>query len=136
MSKGRRTHGDKELNELQRARKTIDKLKRENSSLRKQLDRALSSERLADLQDLVRRQRQEELELEKIAKKSQRDKEKWRCHKCGAGAMKITLWPRLDGVFYNRACSNIECDNKTRMKKYNPETVDGILDQKEKEKIE
>jgi len=136
MSKGRRVHGDKELDELQRARKTIEKLKREVSTLRRQISRATNPERMADLHDLVMRQREEESQREKAYKENKKDKIKWQCHECEGGVLKIRLWPRLDGIFYNRVCSKSpECGNKTRFKKYNAETVQGILEEDEKEKI-
>lgn len=133
MSKGRRTHGEKELNELQRARETIKKLKRQISSLRSQLSRATSSERLADLQDLVARQVEEDREQTKVNKKYEKAKSRWECYNCGGGIMEIRLMNLPHGVYYNRKCSNFECDNKTRMQKYSPGTVDGVLSEKDEE---
>jgi len=133
MSKGRRIHGEKELNELQRARETIKKLKRQISSLRSQLSRATSSERLADLQDLVARQIEEDKEQIKINKKYNKAKSRWECYTCGGGIMEIRLMNLPHGVYYSRKCSNLECDNKTAMKKYNPATVDGVVSEKDEE---
>jgi hypothetical protein len=87
---------------------------------------------MGDLHDLVMRQRAEEIERQKALKQDKKDLEKWQCHKCEQGIMKINLWPRLDGIFYNRICNrNPECNNRTRFKKYNAETVQGILENKE-----
>ena len=136
MSKGRRVHREKELDELQKAKKTIEKLKRENSSLRKQIQRAVNTERMVDLHDLVLKQRQEQLERERAESKKAKEKEKRKCFSCKEGHMRLTLWPRKDGVFYNRICSRSpQCGNRTKFKKYNPDKVEGILEETEKEKL-
>lgn len=66
------------------------------------------------LQSLVGQQREEE----KARDKERRIKEKWLCHTCGMGHMGLSIFNRRDGVFYYRTCSNVECDNRTKMQKY------------------
>lgn len=44
-------------------------------------------------------------------------KDKWVCHQCSKGIIKLIKVPRPDGVWYFRKCN--ECTNRTEMKPYN-----------------
>jgi hypothetical protein len=107
------------LDQLQKLKYENQKLKKENSRLRKLLQRGQYDQEL--LQELIQKQN-EEVELEKQEKLLEN---KWRCHKCNEGVMKIHIIKRLDGVFYWRICSNNNCDNKTKLQRYS-ENVEGI----------
>lgn len=46
-------------------------------------------------------------------------KQKWKCHTCNVGVMKITVLTRQDGKFYFRACTNTkDCKNRTELKPF------------------
>lgn len=127
MSKGRRNHGSKEFSEVQRIRKEIEKLKRENASLRKQLSR-VDINRYNDIQELVNQNEMEERNQASRSKNLAYLKEKWKCFKCGVGFLKIFLLPRRDGVFYFRRCSTKSCPHRTKAQKYTTE-IEGIQEE-------
>jgi hypothetical protein len=101
----------------------VRKLKKENSSLRKQLAR-IDTQRFEHLEELVDQQAMEERQLDH---KSKRQKliEKWNCYKCEDGILKIIIINRPDGLHYFRRCN--KCSNKTKLKRYSDE-VEGIHD--------
>lgn len=119
----RRRYADKELDELQKVRQENQKLKRQISSLRKQLQR-VDLDRYQNLKDLVKKQAHEEL-VEKLEKEKKRVEKEWECRECRSGIMK--WWPlsRLDGMFYYRMCSNKDCSNRTKPKPMNG-PVEGV----------
>jgi hypothetical protein len=45
-------------------------------------------------------------------------KEKWKCHSCGLGIMKITVITRQDGKWYFRKCTDQKCTNRTELKPF------------------
>lgn len=51
--------------------------------------------------------------------------EKWKCHSCNTGIMKIIIVPRHDGKWYFRHCSNQACKKRTDLKQYH-DKVEGI----------
>ena len=114
-----RRNADKELDQLQRLKYENQKLKKENSRLRKLIQRGQADQDL--LQELIEKQN-EEVELEQQEKML---KNKWRCHKCSEGVLKIHILKRLDGIFYWRRCSNPNCDHKTKLQRYTKD-VEGI----------
>lgn len=127
MSKGRRTNkGTKEYSDIQRLKHEIDKLKRENSRLKKQIQ-MLDINRYQDIKELLLKDKEEEFVQTSNKKDIEKLKKEWNCHKCGEGYLKIHILPRLDGVFYYRKCSNKECTNRTNTKKYTQD-VKGIKD--------
>jgi hypothetical protein len=114
-----RRHGDKELDQLQKLKYENDKLKRENSRLRKLIQRGQADQELLH-ELMVQKDREEEVaQAEKIAEN------RWRCYQCAAGVMKIHLLQRLDGVFYYRCCSNAECGHRTKLQKHTKD-VQGV----------
>ena len=121
---GRRNrYADKELDDLQKLKYENKRLKKQVSSLRKQLQR-IDIDRYQNLKDLVRKQSVEDYE-ENIKQQKKQLKKKWECHSCRVGFMKIHTISRRDGLKYYRKCTN--CDNRTQVKPYN-ESVEGIKD--------
>lgn len=119
-----RTHRKKDLDQLQRIKRENEALKREVSSLRKQLSK-IDLNRHSYIKDIVEEhlsQENEEILNEKELKSLKRA---WACHDCGAGVLEIYIYSRQDGDFYYRICNN--CSKRTRSQKYNPETVVGII---------
>lgn len=135
MSKGKRNfRGEKELDELQRYKYENSKLKREVKSLRKQLQKNV--QRYEDVKELIEHQYEEDKKVS--SKRSNKNyKEKYSCHECGSGHLRIILLPIRGKVMYRRRCSNHpECKNMTDKKPYDPETVEGIFEHEDiKEKI-
>lgn len=119
----RNKYVDKELDELQKLKYENQKLKRQISSLRKQLAR-IDIDRYENLKDLLYKHANEDLE-ERIEEEKKKIKQQWECHICRQGFMKIHTISRRDGLFYYRKCTN--CDNRTKTKPYN-EKVKGIKD--------
>lgn len=111
--KKRQLYG-REPDQLQKIKEENRKLKQEIKRLRKMADASV------DLKRLARQQYKEELDF-----KSKKEKliEKWTCHKCGKGVMKLVLVSRVDGEHYFRSCSR--CDNRTKIQEYT-EKVKGI----------
>jgi len=125
MSKGRRNHkGTKEYSDNQRLKHEIEKLKRDNAQLRKQLSKT-NWERNHDIQELVFKAETEQLMQQSKSKSVEDSKKEWQCHKCDEGFLRIIMIPRLDGMFYFRKCSSKGCDQRTRLKKYTSD-VKGI----------
>jgi hypothetical protein len=116
-----RRNGDKELDDLQRFKRENAKLKKENAKLRKLIQRGQINQEL--LHELVQKETEEAQAVE-LDKKML---EKWRCHKCGDGVLKLHLLKRLDGTFYYRKCNGLACDHKTRLKRYTND-VEGVKD--------
>jgi len=52
-------------------------------------------------------------------------KDKWNCHKCGSGYLKLIIMSRPDGKKYFRCCSNGKCKNRTDVKNWSPE-IQGV----------
>lgn len=105
---------------LEKLKEENKKLKRQISSLRKQIDRLdLDSERFNQLRDLANLQYEEE----KRIKKDKKLKELWRCFDCGEGFLKLVIVPKRDGASYFRKCNN--CSKRTKLKKYD-DTVEGL----------
>lgn len=121
MSKNSR--GQKEFTRLQEFINENKKLKREISSLRKQLAR-LDLDRHSYVRGIV----EEHLAIEEH-ETSTKDmltsmKNEWQCRQCGTGFLEINLYTRHDGTFYFRHCNN--CIHRTRAKRYTPD-VKGII---------
>lgn len=124
MGKGSRNNrSHKELSEIQRLKHEIQKLKRENSRLQKVLER-VDIERFNNLKELVQIQSRE-ARAEENAKSLEKLKEKWTCFECGGGYLRLKIFPKWDGDYYYRACSNEECGHKTKPQKYS-ENVEGV----------
>jgi hypothetical protein len=115
---GKRQMRDKEYDQLQRLKDENRKLKQEISRLRKMTQH--TAEYSDRLKKLTKQQYKEELDYKS---KKEQIIEKWSCHKCNQGVLKIIIVSRADGQYYFRSC-NI-CDNRTKIKAYE-EAVEGI----------
>jgi hypothetical protein len=57
-------------------------------------------------------------------------KDQWKCHELGCeGHLRITLFNKVNQVYYFRKCSNSNCPNRTKSQKYDPKSVKGILNE-------
>lgn len=110
---GKNTRGHKEFDQLQRFKSENRKLKRELSSLKKQLSR-MDSEKYKDLREDIKEQ-EEEQKLEK------RLKSQWQCWECGKDHLRLRTFERRDGTFYYRVCNN--CGHRTKMQKYHDKVI-------------
>ena len=132
MGRGKKNfRADKEYDENQKLKAENQKLKKQISSLRKQLSR-VDIDRYQNLKDLVIKQAKEDEEMAKVrAGKKLRDK--WKCHECGEGYLRIILLPMLDKVKYIRKCSNFPtCRHQTKAKVYIKGQVKGIFEKEDK----
>jgi ssDNA-binding Zn-finger/Zn-ribbon topoisomerase 1 len=117
----RRKYSDKEFDLLDKLKHENAKLKKQVSSLRKQIQR-IDLDRYENLKDLIYKHYNEDLG-ERIAEEKEKLKKKWECKQCGTGFLKIYLLNRLDGMFYYRKCT--ECSHRTKPKPYTNK-VEGI----------
>lgn len=51
--------------------------------------------------------------------------EKWKCHTCSIGVLKLLIFNNREGTHYFRKCSNQKCTNRTKTKPYTQQ-VEGI----------
>lgn len=57
-------------------------------------------------------------------------KREWKCRRDGcSGFLEVTLFNKIDTVWYYRKCSN--CINRTPSQKYDPKSVKGIIKNKD-----
>jgi predicted RNase H-like nuclease (RuvC/YqgF family) len=130
MSKNRDSkYSSKESFSFQRLKHELEKLKRENSRLKKQLQH-LDVNRYQDIHELVIKDHEENTIQSSKKKTNEQLKKEWHCYKCEKGYLKIRMLSRLDGIFYYRKCSNEECPNRTKTQKYTSD-VRGIKDEEE-----
>lgn len=123
MGKARR--GDKERSNEQRLKYENSKLRREVSSLRKQLAR-LDLDRHSYVRDIIEEHMAGE-EVDQSTQSMLKSMENtWRCNSCNEGHLQIQLYSKIGETWYYRACSN-DCGNRTVGKPYDPNSVKGIL---------
>lgn len=122
MSKS--TRGDKEYTRLQQALHENARLKREISSLRKQLAR-LDLDRHGYVKDIIDEHFAREEQEETTGKMLERLKNEWKCRECHDGYLEISLYSKLGEAWYFRQCNN--CPHRTKSQKYNPENVLGPI---------
>lgn len=121
----RQNRGQKELDKIQTMQREIEKLKRENSRLRKQFAR-LDLDRHSYVRDIVEEHmagQEIDQQTESMLKSM---KNTWKCHQCNEGHLQIELYSKQGETWYYRACSNT-CGNRTTGKPYDPNSVKGIL---------
>jgi ribosomal protein S20 len=118
---------------LKRKDREIDKLKSELRTLEKAFEQNIKflkgKTAKLDLKELLdganNNQSVKEIEDDKVFKFKELE-DKWRCHKCQEGIMKLIVFSRPDGKHYIRACSNRgKCQNRTEPKEWK-EDVEGI----------
>lgn len=117
----RRSHKDADITQIQRLQKENEKLKRRISALQKQLAR-IDLDSHNNVKELVDKFEQEDYKEEKHSTQKALE-EKWKCHKCDEGVLKLILIQRKDKLVYFRKCDS--CDNRTKTQEYT-EKVDGI----------
>jgi len=117
---GKNTRGGKEFNRLQEALHENKRLKREISSLRKQLAR-LDLDRHSFVKDII----DEHYEQEESEKITQRIKEEWKCKQCGVGYLEINLYTKVNETWYFRKCNF--CPHRTTSQQYIPDKVQGPM---------
>jgi rubrerythrin len=123
---GRINKGDKEYDELQRARHENQRLKKEISALRKQLAR-IDFTRFQNLRELVNKQQKEEVQ-ERKEQSLEKLKKKWMCRECGKDYLRLMIYEHpIKGICYYRKCVTPMCGHRTAMKPYTPE-VTGITE--------
>jgi hypothetical protein len=118
---GKSRNCDKELSTLDKLKQENKLLKRQLSSLQKQLDR-IDYNRYQNIVDAVNKIDKENRDLEK-RKELEKLKKKWLCRKCGKGHLLLNLFEHpVKGTLYYRKCSLEECDNKTKFQQYKENT--------------
>jgi hypothetical protein len=124
---GKTRRGYKEYTREQKLAYENKRLKREVSSLRKQLAR-IDLDRFGHVKELIEKsyQMEEELEGRQILEKL---KESWKCRDCNVGYLEIILYNRPDSTFYYRQCTN--CPHRTKSQRWSPQVPGIIKDTKE-----
>jgi hypothetical protein len=109
----------------QRLHEENQQLKRQISSLRKQIAR-LDLDRFDVVKELIEEHYQEDKALEGKAILDKL-KKSWACRECADGHLEIFVHNRGGEPWYYRVCSNApECGNRTKSQPYTPQ-VKGIL---------
>lgn len=117
----RQKNCDREFSDIQKLRHENKKLKRQISSLRKQLAR-IDIGRYENLKELLHKHSEEDLQ-QRIEEENESQKQRWKCFECHDGILKLKIFERRDGIFYFRKCDN--CTNRTKTQKWS-EDVEGI----------
>ena len=117
-------YNDKEFDLLQRLKYDNEKLKRQNKTLRKQLQR-VDIDRYENLKNIIHKHCAEDLE-EELKSEHKKLMKQWECRECEEGFLKLYTISRRDGVFYYRKCT--ECSNRTPTKPYT-DKIEGIKDE-------
>lgn len=117
---------------LKRKDKEMDKLKSElatyETAFQKNIQFLKGKTKDLSLQELLEGAKKEQklVEIEKNKELTFKEMEqKWKCHKCGIGLMKLIMFNRLNEKWYLRKCNDTKCDNRTEAQKWHEE-VDGI----------
>lgn len=129
-------------NDTQRLKKIISDLKADIKKKDKKIDRLLSdirtlqaaldksiiyiNEELANIpvEDIIRYfKNKKKGKLDEVKGELDRLKEKWSCHKCEVGYLRLIVLDRRNGRKYFRMCVN--CDNRTKLKSWHPD-VEGV----------
>lgn len=121
MSKNSRT--DKEYSRVQKLTYENSKLKKQVSTLRKQLSR-IDLDRYESVRKIVEDHFSEEDQdfSEQLLDNIKKD---WKCRHCEEGTLEIIQYNKIDTTWYYRKCD--QCPHRTRGKIYNKDTVKGII---------
>ncbi len=117
---------------LKRKEKEIEKLKSElktyEAAFQKNIQFLKGKTKDLSLQELLDGAKKEnnlkEIEDNKEIKFKELE-EKWKCHKCNIGVMKLIVYNRHDGKWYLRKCNQNKCENRTDAKPFH-DKVEGI----------
>lgn len=121
MGKNRR--GDKERSREQELKYENSKLRREVSSLRKQLAR-IDLDRYSHVREMVEEHMALEEEDIDQTRLLQKMRAKWACKESScSGHLEIVVYAKMGMPWYYRQCS--ACDNRTKAKPHHP-GVEGI----------
>ena len=101
----------------------INQLKRQVSSLRKQLAR-IDLDRHSYVREVLEDHYANEEEVVDNAKLLNDLKKSWACKECGAGHLEIILYNKIGETWYFRQCN--QCPNRTKSQVYSP-NVQGIM---------
>lgn len=108
---------EKELNQLREMKSQRDFYKDKYDKLKKLVDRLGSeypdNKKIKSLQKHVEDQKQSDLKMKL--------QQKWKCHQCEKGTLKIIKVPQGQSLGYFRKCDNGKCTHKTRLKPYSIE---------------
>ena len=125
MRLGKTRRGHKERSKEQELKYENQKMRREISSLRKQLAR-LDLDRYSYVKDIVDEHLSENNEEITTTQMLASMKNTWQCKECGIGYLEIILYGGPGGsMHYYRQCNN--CSHRTKGQKYDPDTVRGIV---------
>jgi hypothetical protein len=128
---GKTRIGRKEYNRVQEFKYEIQRLKKENDTLRKRLAR-IDLDEYGQLNKTIKKHQKQEKKqqpndiLEKL-------RQEWKCNETGCGGfLEIFLYNKLNDTWYFRKCNESGCKNRTKSKKYTPD-VKGIIKKEEEE---
>lgn len=111
---GKTRRGEKDYDQLDKLKNENRKLKRQISSLRKQIAR-IDLDRYHNIRELLEKYDAEEQE-EELQRQEEAAKEEWRCHDCDRDYLRLVVFNRRDGTFYFRKC--FTCGKRTKTQKY------------------
>lgn len=120
MGKSRR--GQKERSREQELKYENSKLRRDVSSLRKQLAR-IDLDRHSYVRDIVEEHLAGEEQSIDSTHLLEKMKARWKCHECHEGHMEIFVYSKIGQPWYYRQCSN--CPNRTKSQPHH-KNVEGI----------
>lgn len=124
MGKSRR--GDKERSREQELKYENQKLRREVSSLRKQLAR-IDLDRYSHVRDMIQEHLAENQEIVTVQDLEKSMQNEWKCHECQEGHLQVFKYPRGTGEAYYRICSRAPlCTNRTKSQPWTP-SVKGVM---------
>jgi hypothetical protein len=123
---GRNKSCDKEFSKIQTLQFENKKLKKEVSSLRKQLAR-IDLDRYSTVKDMIEEYRDsEEISSPTTSDMLESMKAEWACNVPGCpGHLEIILYSKMGSTNYFRKCS--ECSNRTKSQVYLPAKVRGPI---------
>lgn len=127
MGKSRR--GSKEFSREQKLIHENKRLKREVSSLRKQLAR-LDLDRFNTVREMIE-DAHAEVQASVGKEVIETLKKAWACKECNEGYLEIILFNKLSDTWYYRACNS--CSHRTKSQKYDPNRVKGIVKESKEE---
>ena len=122
---GKTNRGDKEYTRLQEALHENKRLKKQISSLRKQLAR-IDLDRYAHVKNMIEEHYKED-EAQEGRNIIEKLKKEWSCWHCDGGYLEIFTYTKIDETHYFRRC---KCGHRTKSQIYTP-SVKGIRHEKD-----
>lgn len=120
---GKTRTGRKENSVIQEFKHKIQALKKENDALRKRLAR-INLDEYGQLKKTIKKHYKKE-ETKQGNDILDKVRQEWKCHKCPKGFLEIFIYTKLNQTCYYRTCN--ECENRTLAKRYDPNSVKGII---------